>query len=257
MSRIDELAVLKTLDPAAGDVELYCPRALTDLERILASDPTMPTARPRRNRRKRLALGIGLIAATTTAALVVPSLFGGDQAIANWTADPAALSADDTAKAAATCRTKMGAADQSFPAGLSTATVAISERRGPWALVVLTNRAGLNALCIDDRRDPGTRWFMGSVGSGTERPAPRGLQVINFGTATLDGRALSLAVGLAGSDVTGVSYSSPTRGKVTGTVTKGQFALWLPGKDMEDAGDVGVPLQVTYRDGSTATMTLP
>ncbi|WP_328323465.1 hypothetical protein OHA70_30830 [Kribbella sp. NBC_00382] len=257
MTRIDELAVLKTLDPAEGDVDLYCPRAIADLERILATDPAVSTTQPWKSRRKRVALGIGLVAAATTAAFVLPSLFGGDQAIANWTAEPAALSADGTAKAAATCRTKMGAADPSFRNGLSTATVAISERRGPWSMVVLTNRAGLNVLCIDDRREPGTRWFMGSIGSGTERPGRRGLEVINFGTATLDGRALSVAVGLAGSDVTGVSYSSPTHGKVKGTVTSGQFALWLPGKDMENAGDVGVALQVTYRDGGTATVKVP
>ncbi|MDX6280093.1 MAG: hypothetical protein QOH03_1164, partial [Kribbellaceae bacterium] len=184
MSRIDELAVLKTLDPAEGDVDVYCPRALTDLDRILATDPTVPAIRPRKSRGKRIAWGVGLVGATTTAAFVVPSLFGGGQAIANWTAEPAALSAGDTARAAATCRTKMGAADPDFRNGLSTATVAISERRGPWALVVLTNRDGLNALCIDDRTEPGTRWFMGSVGSGAERPGRRGLGVINFGTGT-------------------------------------------------------------------------
>ncbi|GAA0945299.1 hypothetical protein GCM10009554_39990 [Kribbella koreensis] len=267
MSRIDELAVLKTLDPAAGDVDLYCPRALTDLERILATDPTLKTSKGRKKgwrSRRRLGAAIGVVAATTAIAFVVPSLVGGDQAIANWTADPTTLSAEDTARAAATCRTKMvesgaryGGMDADEQAALSAATVAISERRGPWSLVVLTGRSGVNALCIDDRIEPGSRWFMGSSGSVTEYPGRRELQVNSFGTSFLDGRVLSLIDGLAGRDVVGVSYNSRTHGKVKGTVAGGRFVLWLPGKDMEHAIDVGVLLQVTYRDGSTATVKLP
>jgi hypothetical protein len=154
---------------------------------------------------------------------------------------------------------RYGGMDAHERAALSAATVTLAEKRGPWTMVVLTGRDGMSATCIDDRIAPGSKWFMGSAGTSQpdERPSARDLELRSFGATTLNDRKLSVAVGLAGSDVTGVSYASATRGRVKGTVTKGQFALWLPGDDMKDAGDVGVPLQVTYRDGSTATLQLP
>ncbi|NEA32461.1 hypothetical protein [Streptomyces sp. SID13031] len=262
MTRIDELAVLKTLDPAGGDVDLYCPRALTDLERILATDPALPTVPPRKSRTKRYVLAAGLVAATTTAALVVPSLLGGDQAFASWTATPTPLSAKESATASDLCRTKLFAAVAGAPdpdrGRLPTATTVIAERRGSTTLVVLTGPGGFAAECLNDRSIPKDGGFGGSYGSvaAAERPGRRMLSLTNFGTSSIDGKYVSMAMGYAGADVIAVTYRSPSRGKVNGTVAGGQFALWLPGKDLKHADEVGVPLQVTYRDGSTVSITL-
>jgi hypothetical protein len=39
-------------------------------------------------------------------------------------------------------------------------------------------------------------------------------------------------------------------------VNDGHFALWFPGNELQNASSQGVPLEVTYRDGTTATTRL-
>lgn len=67
---------------------------------------------------------------------------------------------------------------------------------------------------------------------------------------------LSMAAGEAGSDVVEIVYRSRTRGDVAATVSKGHFALWLPGDELRDLSSTGVEVEVTYRDGSTGTTLL-
>jgi hypothetical protein len=43
---------------------------------------------------------------------------------------------------------------------------------------------------------------------------------------------------------------------VIATVAKGHFAFWLPGNELQNASEKGVPVDVTYRDGSTETQLL-
>ncbi|ADB35609.1 hypothetical protein Kfla_6617 [Kribbella flavida DSM 17836] len=261
MTRVNELDLLKTLDPAVGDIDPRGLRARADLERILATDTTPPGVGPRRNRRfaPRLALATGLVAATAAAAIALPSVFGGDKAFATWTAAPAAMSEQDSASASAACRTKSAEYSPGHREELATATTALSERRGTWTLVLLAGRNAFAALCINDGSKPSFQSFHGSIGSTlrADRPARREIHPTTFGAGSIDGEFLSVAVGVAGADVTGITYTSPSRGKVTATVSKGQFALWLPGNDFEHAAPRrGVPIQLTYRDGSTTATTL-
>lgn len=253
MSSIDELRVLKTLDPAGPDADPLGPKAQASLQRILAADPAPP--RQRHRVAVRVAVGAGLAAAVTAAAIVVPSSLGGDKAFATWTAVPAGMSAADSAEAAASCRDRQKSGSPEHRNDLARSTTAISERRGDWTLVVLAGQEGFSALCITDRPRPLFQSYFGSIGSTPGRPGPRGLTATSLGTGASDGNELSVAAGLAGSDVTGVSYSSPSRGKVTATVSSGQFALWFPGNELEHASS-GVVLQVTYRDGTTAPVTV-
>lgn len=44
------------------------------------------------------------------------------------------------------------------------------------------------------------------------------------------------------------------RGLVAATVAGGRFAFWFPGDELEDRETV--PVEVTYADGSTATVKL-
>lgn len=67
---------------------------------------------------------------------------------------------------------------------------------------------------------------------------------------------LSLAAGTAGSDIFGVVYHSRTHGDVSATVSRGRFALWLPGDELKDASRNGVEVEVTYRGSRTGTSRL-
>lgn len=266
MTRLDDLHILKTLDPATADaIDPHGPRARTDLHRILTTDPTTPTnpARPGvRSRRRRLAmragLASGLVAIAVVTAVVLPSALGGDAAFATWTAVPAGMSAQDRASASASCRDEQKSGSPEFRDELSSSATAISERRGAWTLVILAGQGGFSALCITDDSTRLFQSFFGSIGrtASADRPTRRGLTATVLGTGSIDGNELSVAAGLAGADVTALTYTSATHGKVKATVNGGQFALWLPGNELESAGRHGIPLQATYRDGTTATITL-
>lgn len=89
----------------------------------------------------------------------------------------------------------------------------------------------------------------------TATPGPRDLQATVLGTGTIDGSGILLAAGESGSDITGIQYrSSTTYGTVTATVSNGYFALWLPGTELENTPSNGLPVEVAYRDGTTATV---
>jgi hypothetical protein len=254
MTRIDEL--VKTLDPAATDIDVQGPRARADLQRILASEPVLRTPPSPRPIRTRVAWGAGLVAAATAAAIVLPSVFGGDGAFATWTADPAGLSAAEKAKVSASCRDQ----HKTFPEyrdDVAKAVTAVAERRGQWTLVVLAGPDRFSALCVTDDSTRLFRDHFGSIGRpAVNPPGPRGLTATDLGTGSMNGKNLSVAVGFAGAEVTAVIYTSRARGKVKATVGAGRFALWLPGNDLENASQQGVPVQVTYRDGTAAAVTL-
>ncbi|GAA1563301.1 MULTISPECIES: hypothetical protein [Kribbella] len=251
MTAPDELAVLKTLDPATG-ADPQSPRAQATLHRILAT-PAPPPARRHSRWVPRLAIGTGLVAAATAAALVLPSAVGGDQAFATWTGTPSGLTGKAALDASKACRDN---SDDQYKNQLATAGTAIAERRGVWTLVVLADRKGFGALCITDRSRHLFRDQFGAIGTTTDLPAPRALTPVTLGTGSSDGHDLSVITGLAGQDVTAVSYASRSHGKVAASVSAGQFALWFPGDELVNANKTGVPVQVTYTDGTAATLTL-
>ncbi|WP_112242915.1 hypothetical protein [Kribbella monticola] len=257
MNLTDDFPVLRTLDPADREIDPNSPRARADLERILATDPALPALRPRRSRRLAVSVALGAAAAATVAALVLPSALGGDKAFASWTSSPSGMSASKRADAANSCRSHQKSGSHEYADQLKSAGTAISERRGAWTLVILAGRDGFSALCITDDSKHLFRSYFGAIGSTppANRPSNRGLAPLVLGTGSIDGNELSVAAGAAGSDVTAVTYTSPTRGKVNATVSGGQFALWLPGNDLT-GGAKGTSVQVTYRDGTTATVTL-
>ncbi|MFC0627697.1 hypothetical protein [Kribbella deserti] len=266
MTRTDEFQLLKTLDAANADggIDPHGPRARADLQRILATDPAGPGLQPRpastrKSTRAKRAIGLGALVATASAAAVVlPSALGGDEAFATWTASPAGMSAKDRASASASCRDEQKSGSPDYRADLSTASTAISERRGAWTLVILAGQDGFSALCITDDSTRLFRDFIGSIGKTpqADQPAKKGLAATVLGTGSTGGGELSIVAGPAGSEVVAVSYNSARQGRVLATVSGGQFALWLPGNELENASKQGVPLQVTYRDGTSSTVTL-
>jgi len=275
MTRLGEITTaLRTLDAADQHVDPASPRSRSDLHRILSTDP-MPdplrqpcalaadrAGRPGRAARsaRQAALAGVALAAVTAGVVAMPSLTGGDQAFASWTATPEGLTEQERTEAAAGCRrAQQHGAGAEYANDFSSTRPVIAERRGVWTTVVLAGPAGFSAMCIsDDSTHLFTKDMIGSIGRPTVHAAdgPRELTATSLGTGTMNAGDLSLAAGTAGSEIAAVVYRSSTRGEVAATVSGGHFALWLPGDELTDASSNGVELDVTYRDGSTGTSRL-
>jgi hypothetical protein len=255
MTAPDELAALKTLDPSTG-ADPHGQRAQVTLHQILTSpSPQQPVRRPQRWA-PRIAIGTGLAAAATAAAVILPSSLGGDEAFATWTATPSGLTGSARTDASKGCRDNSKSGHPDVKNQLATASTAIAERRGEWTLVVLADNSGFAALCITDRSKHLFRDQFRAIGTTALRPPVRGLTPVTLGMGSIGGHDLAVATGLAGADVRAVVYNSATHGAVSATVNAGQFALWFPGDELLNANRSGVPVQVTYRDGSAATIRL-
>lgn len=253
--------ILRSLDPA--DTQSHSAdslRARADLHRILNTNPLTPVlSEPRQPRRARkFVLAGGLVAAATAAAIVMPSLTdSGDQAFASWTASPTSVDVtQDQSEAADSCReSQRDTGDGMYADDLSRAHVAIAERRGVWTTVVLGGSDGFSVLCItDDSASFFNKGMIGSIGRAADHTllGTRDLKALSLGTGSMSAGNISMAAGIAGTDVTGVAYNSPTLGEVTATVARGHFALWLPGDELRDASS-GLDVTVTYSDGNTGT----
>lgn len=271
MNRSDEVyRTLWSLDPAERHIDPTNPRARADLEAIVATDPASPfqeasspaPARVRRTRRparttRRLALVGGFVAVVAAAVVMLPSLTGGDEAFATWSAAPVGVPAQQRPAAATDCRENMeDVAGAEYADDLARAEPAIAERRGVWTTVVLAGTDGFTAMCItDDSSHRFSKAMIGSIGAPTASvtPGPREVVATDLGVGSMHGRDISLASGHAGSHVAEVVYPSQMHGNVAATVSDGRFALWMPGDELEGASSNGVEVEVSYHDGTTDT----
>ncbi|MGY4643889.1 hypothetical protein [Cellulomonas sp. URHB0016] len=287
MNRTDAIdAALRSLDPADRHVDPMGARARADLRAILATDPAAgpclhatprtapapapapatprPATTPVRTVRwttRRVALVGGLVTAVAAGMVAMPAVRGGDPAFATWTAVPTGVPAEQRPEAAADCRANLkdgSVGGDDFGDELDGAQTAIAETRGVWTTVVLTGSDGFTATCITD--DSAPFFAQGSIGSigtptGYVPPGPREVFATSLGAGTMGAGDISTAAGAAGADVVGVVYHSRTHGDVVATVNLGQFALWFPGDELTDLSN-GVDVEVTYRDGTTATSRL-
>ncbi len=264
--------LLRSVDAAKQNPQANPARAEADLTRILSSQPipAAPTSRlgrshelakPETNRRRRAVTLGGLAAALTAGLLIIPALSGGgDPAFATWTAVPGTLTGSERDTAVSDClNSKQHVGGGMYSTELSSAEVAIAERRGAWVTVVLGGPDGFEATCTTDATAP---WFrkgmIGSIGKpshATALPA-RGIAATQLGTGTIANKPISIASGRVGSDVAAITYTSAANEEVIATVAKGQFALWLPGDEMQNASDLGLPVNVTYTDGITESQLL-
>lgn len=272
----DFTPTLRSLDAAEPRIDPGTdPRAHSDLQVILADAPAsrcVPTAgsvsastragRPRTGNRpaRRVALLTMMAAAITAAVVALPPLIGSDPALASWTPSPVGMSHQERGAAATDCRQNLAEAPMpGLVDELNDAEPVIAGRRGAWTTVVLAGPAGFTAMCISDETDHlfGTA-MIGSAGTPADYspPAPRELRTTDLGTGSMHGHDISLAAGYVGSDVVGVRYRSRAHGQVTATVSRGHFALWLPGDEFGNASRRGVHVEVTYRDGTTDTRLL-
>lgn len=263
--------LLRSMDAAEQNSQPNPTRAQADLARILSSQPTPAApnsrlginrelAKPKANRRRRAVTLGGLAAAVTAGLLIMPALSEGDPAFATWTAAPGTLTGSERDHAVSDClNSKQHVGGGMYSTELSTAEVAIAERRGAWVTVVLSGRDGFEATCTTDATAP---WFregmIGSIGkpsNATALPA-RGIAATQLGTGTIADKPISIASGRVGTEVVAVTYTSAANEEVIATVAKGQFAFWLPGNEMQNASDQGLPVNVTYTNGTTETQRL-
>lgn len=246
--------ILHQLDPADSPKAELSDRARADLEWILSTDAG-PTALPtRRTPRLRVAVGLTAAAVLAVAGVLAPSaLRGGDTAFASWIPTAGTLTATERAQAAQSCRQELS---DSEPAA-GRAHMALADRRGDWTTVVLSGVGGFSGLCITDAS---TGWFrkdmIGSAGvaTGLDPVGARGVVATDLGTGTMAAGDISLAAGFVGPQVSGIAIDTESHGVVMATIAGGRFALWFPGDELRDGGTV--PVEVTYADGSTATVAL-
>ncbi|MGO4807053.1 hypothetical protein AB4089_18235 [Arthrobacter sp. 2MCAF15] len=263
--------LLRSMDAAEQSSPPSPARAQKDLTRILNSQP-FPTAfnsrtevshvpaKPTPNRRRRVVILGGLAAAATAGLLILPAISGGDAAFATWTAAPGTLIGSERDTAVSDClNSKQGVGGGMYSTELSTAKVAIAERRGAWVTVVLSGQDGFEATCTTDATAP---WFnkgmigsIGKPGNATSLPA-RGIAATQLGTGTIGNKPISIASGRVGTDVAAISYTNAAKEKVIATVSKGHFAFWLPGSELQNASDQGIPVDVTYTNGATESQRL-
>jgi hypothetical protein len=190
---------------------------------------------------------------------MLPSLTRSDQAYATWTAKPTSVGKTELSGAADACRDSLrGGAGESYRSELDAATAAVAERRGAWTLVLLAGGGGFSAVCITDESRPLFQSSIGYIGTAREgtRPDSGSVTPDALGVGMVNSRELSVAAGAVGSDVAAITYNSVKFGPVQATVSNGHFAFWLPGDELDNASKSGTTVQVTYRDGSTATLTL-
>ncbi|MFF1822862.1 hypothetical protein ACFVWG_36530 [Kribbella sp. NPDC058245] len=258
MKDLDEFAALKALDPATRDPDPHSPRAQASLGRILATDLSYG-GRPQRYRRPVVRAVVAVAAVGIAAAVVLLPREGGPlpngDAYAGWTAQPSGMSAQEHAKAIAECRKSLKGAGTSN-SQLAQTDAAMAERRGDWALVILTGPDQFEATCMTNVKSGPHGGGFGSVG-GPGRPpvGPRELSVSGMGAGGGGSMGyVTTAMGRSGSDIVAMTYTSPTRGIVRATVMNGYFAFWVPGYEFE--GTQPVPVRVTYRDGKTVATTL-
>lgn len=272
MNRTDNIeATLRSLDVADQHVDTSTERARSDLNTILSTE-TEPTrdegsafaSNGKRDLRhgaphkRRWVIAGGAVAALTAGLVVLPSLGGGDQAFATWTPTPASISVQQRPEVADECRKSLDETGSEYSNDTDSAEVAIAERRGVWTAVVLAGKDGFAGLCVTDDSSGLFRDMIGSVGTpgGYTAPQPREVVATDLGTGSMDAGEISVAAGFAGTDVADVSYLSSTHGEVKATVSKGHFALWLPGDELDGSASNETDVEVTYNDGTTETQQL-
>lgn len=143
---------------------------------------------------------------------------------------------------------------------LTESRTAVAEQRGVWTTVLLAGEGGFSALCVT-AEPPGFFGGGGMVGSlgvsAVAAPGPKDVVATDLATFFISGPGeLSLAAGLIGAEVTAVTYRSPSDDEVDATVDDGRFVFWLPGNALGSAFDEGADVEITYRDGTTPTLTL-
>jgi hypothetical protein len=112
--------------------------------------------------------------------------------------------------------------------------MAIADTRGPYTLVVLTNRGSGIATCLtgpDPSRIVSSSIGFGAPGAGLPSAPANGIVELGTGYTTADARryGFSYAEGKAGAGVRTVRFVLADRTRVTASVANGWYLAWWPG----------------------------
>lgn len=255
-------APLQALDVAADipDSAATTPEARALVDRIVATDPTVPSSvRPVR-RRHELRWAVGATAVAVAGVLaVIQNMDGSEPAFASWSATPSSAADGPLATATDQCRRQLvvGLPAGRLPAGvpapptraeIAAARVLIAERRGDWTLVALGGARNLDASCLVG--PDGISAVTGSSSGGGVVVPATGI-LVGQTVAEVDGASFASFVGRVGRDVTGVTFITQDGRRVTATLTGGHVAAWWPGMTgSSDRAAAGVTAEITLRDGT-------
>lgn len=257
-TRLDD--ALHHLDPAATvqparDADAVIRRALA----------TAPDARPARARhhtpctRRWTWATAGLVAASAAAVATWVGANSAEPAYAGWTHTPMAADAVRDHATAQQCRTWT---EDTGPIHLA-ATPVLTDRRGDWALALLTTREGPVA-CMQDLRP--AHEASGGLSGPIHLPTavPRAGIVLDMagGTSRDDGPIVRTVVGRAATDIRTVTLHTDAQGDVQATLVDGWLVAWWPGEQASQSIDGANGLlsrgfdsvRITRRDGTTVTL---
>lgn len=246
-------AALRHLDPGgpARLTEAEHERAETAFARIVAvpCDEAVPEEPDgARRRRGRLLVPLGLAGAAAVALPVV--LLGGGSAYGTWTPTPTPLTGEAAAAAADTCRTAFQARSPGAPEGVPTrggpGRVAVAERRGDWAYVLIAGPGRAQGVCLMPVDDIGKqarpRLFGGYYDPDVADPptvAPDRIAVHVSAEGNTDEGWFNWLEGYVGSEVTGVTVRTSSGLDIQASVVGTRFAAWWPGRVQSSSNPEG------------------
>lgn len=217
----------------------------------------------RRSRARRLALPVGALAAAVSVAVLILDL-GGDAptstgqtrapalALAAWTSQPTAANQGETSGAEAQCSAALNSPGSQ--GGPSDKTSPPPPPGGPWNPVLVDTRADLTLALYSN----GTTWIacldtpsfiqVNAFGTNSEGVVPDSSATLDkLSTKGMSGSVYTVAIGSAGSSVTGVVLQRTDGSAVTATLGHGHYIAWWP-------GTVGVTaLSVSTEKGTQTT----
>ena len=199
--------------------------------------------------RRRMAVGMGALIASSAAVVFGVVGIGEQAAFAGWTSTPTPAAAGQTATATAACQARLRAAGSSA----ADSPVSLVDTRGPFTLLVFGDSAS-TALCVS-----------GATFTSITPSEPPAVPAVSSGNVVVghasytsrNGQPYTLIEGQVGSSVTGVGLVLGDGSHVTATVNGGRFAAWWPGVDGIASAQVTTAQGTTTQPLDIATPTSP
>lgn len=261
---------LRALDPSPEySVDDTAQRRRTArLEQILDT-PTSPAASRSIShgaRRRWLLVTAGLAAAT--AGIIAPSVWSSPtNAYASWTAVPDSVTSADRAVATQACQQRTAAQEQAESTPAKAWSELVTERRGNWVTVALSDQSTSNSIsttqdmatittCLIDLPPAATApvgevaysaagWSYGPILANHMYSAG-----LSFTLPTTHEPGVMTVQGSVGSGVVGMQIITPAGEKVTATVNHGIYTAWWPITDAPTATTPEPVYYLTLQDGS-------
>lgn len=220
--------------------------ALLDRFDALSSQPlSSPVRTPRRFPARRLAIPVGALAAAASVSVLILDPGGGVRtgtartnapalALAAWTSQPTPANQGETSGAEAQCSAALNA--PGGPGGSADKASPPPPAGGPWNPVLVDTRADLTLALYSN----GTTWIacldtpsfiaVNAFGTNSDDQVPGTSATLDkLSTKGTSGSTYTVAIGRAGSSVTGMVLQRTDGSAVTATLGNGHYIAWWPG----------------------------